>query len=88
MWMFEKGRRFGVENGMVHQYLLGVVNWKGNPVPNVEMYYTAYGLYKYRREVVDHAEEGLLRNPTFTRRQKRWITTLRNVILSFTLACS
>lgn len=66
--MFETGRRFEVENGTVHRYLLGVVNRKGNPVPNVEMYYTTYGLYKYRREVLDHAEEGLSKNPTFIRR--------------------
>lgn len=68
IWMFEKGRSFEGENGMVHRYLLGMVNRKGNPIPNVEMYYTAYSLYKYRRQVLDHAEEGLSKNATFTRR--------------------
>lgn len=48
-------------------YIPGVVNRKGNPTLNVEMYYTADGLYKYR-EVRDSAEERLAKNPTSTRR--------------------
>lgn len=58
IWVFEKGRAFEGENGTLLWYLLHVVDRKGSPVPNVEMYYTAYGLRSYKSKVLDHAEEG------------------------------
>ncbi|KAF4798919.1 hypothetical protein TURU_059566 [Turdus rufiventris] len=36
-------------------YILSVVNRKGNPILNVEMYYTADGLYKYGKETEQRA---------------------------------
>lgn len=69
-------------------YILGEGNRKGNPIFNVKMYCTANGLYKYRGEVRDDVEETVSKNPTSTRRWKRWISILRNINLNFTLACS
>lgn len=69
-------------------YVLGVANRKSNPILNVEMYCTANGWCKYRGEVRDNAEERLSKNPTSTRRWKRWINISRDINLNFTLACS
>lgn len=61
IWVFEKGRRFEGENcKVVHQYFLGVVNRKLNPIPNVEVCYTASGFYKYKREVLVTCRGGVV----------------------------
>lgn len=39
----------------LYWYILSVVNRKGNPILNVEMYYTADGLYKYGKETEQRA---------------------------------